>query len=171
MDISPYKYVERKENIVVLPAPAFADNVEAGLGILRGMAERTKELHQDKEKIAAFFLESGMSVAGVILPSSEFVREAYALVKEKLGGLCVADEVQVGLGRLGGECFFGWQKIMPKKKSCPKNHEYVYVPDIITIGKPFGNGMPLAALITRSEIANCLPKEYLHFFCLPSSKE
>ena len=55
------------------------------------------------------------------------------------GGVCIADEVQVGFGRLGTN-FWGFET-------------QVVVPDIVTLGKPIGNGHPLGAVITSAEIA------------------
>ena len=65
------------------------------------------------------------------------------------GGLCVADEVQGGFGRLG-EHFWGFQ------------FDDV-IPDIVTLGKPMGNGHPLAAVVTRPEIAEALAKNRGYF--------
>ena len=68
-----------------------------------------------------------------------YLKEVYAFVKEA-GGLCIADEVQVGFGRVGLH-FWGFelQEVMP---------------DIVVMGKPMGNGHPLAAVIVTEEIAN-----------------
>jgi 4-aminobutyrate aminotransferase-like enzyme len=65
------------------------------------------------------------------------------------GGLCVADEVQGGFGRLGHH-FWGFQ------------FDDV-IPDIVTLGKPMGNGHPLAAVVTRPEIAETLANEFSYF--------
>jgi adenosylmethionine-8-amino-7-oxononanoate aminotransferase len=94
--------------------------------------------------------------------------------------VCIADEVQVGFGRFGGKTFWGFQHThkqthKQKQRSPTSNNnsatssattaaaeeeeqeeeeEEAVVPDIITCGKPFGNGMPLAAVITTDKIAN-----------------
>ena len=65
------------------------------------------------------------------------------------GGLCVADEVQGGFGRLG-QHFWGFQFDDA-------------IPDIVTLGKPMGNGHPLAAVVTRPEIAEILANETGYF--------
>jgi len=65
------------------------------------------------------------------------------------GGFCVADEVQVGFGRFG-QHFWGFQ------------YDNV-VPDMVTLGKPMGNGHPLAAVVTRPELAEALAKETGYF--------
>jgi 4-aminobutyrate aminotransferase-like enzyme len=73
-----------------------------------------------------------------------YLAAVYREVRNR-GGLCIADEVQVGYGRLG-EFFWGVQ------------HEGV-VPDLITIAKAMGGGYPLGAVITRREIADSLTRE------------
>ena len=79
-----------------------------------------------------------MSVAGVILPPRNYLKSAYRHVREA-GGVCVADEVQTGFGRFG-ESFWGFE-------------QQDVIPDIVTMGKPFGNGFPLAAVVTTKAIA------------------
>jgi len=64
------------------------------------------------------------------------------------GGLCVADEVQTGFGRTGDH-YWGFER-------------FGVVPDIVTLAKGIGNGAPLAAVITRREIAQALAQR-LHF--------
>ncbi len=70
------------------------------------------------------------------------------MVRER-GGLCIADEVQVGYGRLG-HYFWGFE-------------QQGVVPDIITIAKGMGNGQPLGAVITRREVADSLEREGYFF--------
>ena len=72
----------------------------------------------------------------------------YGLVRS-FNGLAIADEVQSGFGRTG-EHMWGFQ------------HDHV-VPDIVTLGKPMGNGHPLAAVITTHEIAQAFNKQYGYF--------
>ena len=101
--------------------------------------------------VCAFFIESGMSVAGVILPPDGYLRECYRAVREA-GGVCVADEVQTGLGRFGRTWWgFEQQKV---------------VPDIVTMGKPMGNGMPLAAVVATRAISEAFAggPEYFNTF-------
>eukprot|EP00941_MAST-03F_sp_MAST-3F-sp1_P005280 g5280.t1 len=101
---------------------------------------------------AAFFVESGMSVAGVIVPPAGYMRKAFEHVRNA-GGVCVADEVQTGFGRIGTH-YWAFQA----SKGA--------LPDIVTIGKPFGNGLPLAAVVTTQEIANSFVNglEYFNTF-------
>ena len=68
------------------------------------------------------------------------------------GGLYIADEVQIGCGRIGTH-WWGFQA-----------YSTDLVPDIVTIGKPIGNGHPLAALITRPEIAQKFADTGIEYF-------
>jgi len=98
-------------------------------------------------KIAAFIAEPIQGVGGITEGSAEYFRQAYEIVRRH-GGLCIADEVQTGFGRTGDH-FWGFQ-----------NHGVV--PDIVTMAKGIGNGVPLAAVTTRREIAECLTQR-IHF--------
>ena len=66
------------------------------------------------------------------------------------GGLCIADEVQTGFGRIGKH-FWAFEA-------------YDVVPDIVTIGKPMGNGHPVAALITTKDIAEKFAGSGVEYF-------
>jgi len=97
--------------------------------------------------IAAFIAEPIQGVGGVTRGAPNYFREAYQIARE-YGGLCIADEVQTGFGRTG-EHYWGFQN-------------YGVVPDIVTMAKGFGNGVPLAAVTTRREIAEALTRR-THF--------
>jgi 4-aminobutyrate aminotransferase-like enzyme/Ser/Thr protein kinase RdoA (MazF antagonist) len=88
--------------------------------------------------VAAFICESLLSCGGQIVLPDGFLAESYKHVREA-GGVCIADEVQVGFGRVG-TAFWGFET-------------QSVVPDIVTMGKPIGNGHPLAAVVTTPEIA------------------
>ena len=87
---------------------------------------------------AAFIAETLPSVGGQIAFPAGYLANVYARVRAA-GGVCIADEVQVGFGRLGTH-FWGFET---------QNA----IPDIVVLGKPIGNGFPLAAVITTEEIA------------------
>ena len=96
-------------------------------------------------KIAAFLAEPINGVGGVTMGAPNYLGEAYAIVREH-GGLCIADEVQTGFGRTG-EHFWGFQN-------------WGVVPDIVTMAKSIGNGLPLAAVTTTAEIAQALTQRH-----------
>jgi len=88
--------------------------------------------------MGAFMAESYLGCGGQIVPPSGFLSRAHDATRNA-GGVCIADEVQVGFGRAG-------------------THTWAFesldvVPDIVTLGKPIGNGHPLAAVVTTPEIA------------------
>jgi 4-aminobutyrate aminotransferase-like enzyme len=86
----------------------------------------------------AFLAESLIGCGGQIVPPPEFLDAGHSAVRAA-GGVAIADEVQVGFGRIGSHMWaFEAQGI---------------VPDVVTLGKPIGNGHPLAAVITTPEIA------------------
>lgn len=87
---------------------------------------------------AAYIAETMPSVGGQIVFPPGYLLEAYRHVRAA-GGVCIADEVQVGFGRLGTH-FWGFQT-------------QGVVPDIVVMGKPIGNAVPLAAVITTRQIA------------------
>ncbi len=86
----------------------------------------------------AFMAESFIGCGGQVIPAPGFMPEAYAVVRAA-GGVCIADEVQVGFGRAGSH-FWAFEALN-------------VVPDIVTLGKPIGNGHPMAAVVTTPEIA------------------
>lgn len=98
-------------------------------------------------RIAGFIAESLQGVGGVTYGAPNYLSEAYAIVREA-GGLCIADEVQSGFGRTGTH-YWGFEN-------------WGVVPDIVTMAKGIGNGLPLAAVTTRREIAERLAQR-IHF--------
>jgi alanine-glyoxylate transaminase/(R)-3-amino-2-methylpropionate-pyruvate transaminase len=98
-------------------------------------------------KVAAFIAEPIQGVGGATQGAPNYLREAYAVVREH-GGLCIADEVQTGFGRTGDH-YWGFEN-------------FGVVPDFVTMAKGLGNGVPIAAVTTRMEIAQALTQR-LHF--------
>jgi 4-aminobutyrate aminotransferase-like enzyme/Ser/Thr protein kinase RdoA (MazF antagonist) len=97
-----------------------------------------KNIQERGRKVGAFIIEPIISCGGQIELPQGFLSKAYEYVRTA-GGLCISDEVQVGCGRVG-KFFWGFQL-----------HEVI--PDIVTIGKPLGNGHPLAAVACTQEVA------------------
>lgn len=90
-----------------------------------------------------------MSCAGQIEFPPNYLAGVFAEVR-RAGGVCIADEVQVGFGRVGTH-FWGFQT-------------QGVVPDIVTLGKPFGNGFPLAGLVTTRAIADSFAATGMEYF-------
>ena len=87
--------------------------------------------------LAGFIAEPILGCAGQVPLPNGYLKMTYELVREA-GGVCIADEVQIGFGRTGKFC--GWE-----------HHDVV--PDMVILGKPMGNGHPIGAVVTTSEIA------------------
>merc|ERR1740117_2221433 len=147
LQISPYKYDHvggpgKAPHVHEVPCPDTYRGRHRGASAAAQYAGYVKEACVSSlargTGVAAFFIESGMSVAGVVLPPQGYLKQCYEHVRAA-GGVCVADEVQVGFGRFGHHCW-GFQ-------------QQGIVPDIVTMGKPFGNGMPLAAVVTTAAIS------------------
>src|SRR6202050_2953259 len=89
--------------------------------------------------IAAFIAEPIQGVGGFITPPPEYFEIVYRIVKQ-YGGAFISDEVQTGFGRTGKK-WFGIE-------------QWEVTPDIITCAKSMGNGVPVGATITTSELAD-----------------
>ena len=110
-----------------------------------------QEMDEKRQHPAALILEPILSCGGQIELPENFLRRVYELVR-RAGGLCISDEVQTGCGRVGSH-FWGFQL-------------YGVVPDIVTIGKPLGNGHPVAAVACTEAVADAFANgmEYFNTF-------
>jgi 4-aminobutyrate aminotransferase-like enzyme len=115
------------------------DDKEAGAKYARHVADILEHARAEGRSVAAYIAETLPSVGGQIVFPPGYLREVYRHVRAA-GAVCIADEVQVGFGRLGTH-FWGFET-------------QGVVPDIVVLGKPIGNGFPLAAVITTKEIAD-----------------
>ena len=103
------------------------------------------------QKPGTFICESIQGVAGQVFMPDGYLKGAYQVVRGA-GGVCIADEVQVGFGRVGTHMWaFETQDV---------------VPDIVTLGKPIGNGHPIGAVVTTAAIAEAFVNgmEYFNTF-------
>jgi 4-aminobutyrate aminotransferase-like enzyme len=96
------------------------------------------EVERNGGKLAGFIAETFPSVGGQIIPPPGYLAQVYERIR-RAGGICIADEVQTGLGRLG-DFYFGFEQQQVR-------------PDIVVLGKPLGNGHPIGAVITTRTIA------------------
>jgi 4-aminobutyrate aminotransferase-like enzyme/Ser/Thr protein kinase RdoA (MazF antagonist) len=97
---------------------------------------------------AAFIAESLMGSAGNVVFPPGYLSTVFAAAR-RAGALAISDEVQVGVGRMG-DAFWGFEL-------------GGVVPDIVTMGKPLGNGHPLAAVVTTREIADAFDTGMKYF--------
>lgn len=160
IDISPYKFRKlagQKEWVHVAPLPDTyrgiyrADHPNPGQAYAQTVKDLIEEVQRKGHKISAFFAESLPSVGGqIILPEGYFAKVAEYV--RSAGGIFVADEVQTGFGRVGTH-FWAFQ--LQGENFCP---------DIVTMGKPMGNGHPLACVVTTAEIAGAFTANGVEYF-------
>lgn len=158
IDLSPYKFAGpggegRKSWVEVLPMPDAYRRPEKDPAVAAGAAAREAlaRVAAAGAKPAAFFAEAILSCGGQIDLPAGYLAAVYAAVRAA-GGLCVADEVQTGFGRVG-DAWWAFEN-------------QGVVPDIVTLGKPIGNGHPLAAVVTTPAIAEAFANgmEYFNTF-------
>ena len=144
VEISPYKFLGKggegaPSHVAVAELPDLFRGKYTGKGATeKYLSNLKKSISSLKQPISAFFAESIVSTAGQIVLPPGYLAAAFKMVRSA-GGLCVSDEVQIGMGRVGDK-FWGFEL-----------HDVV--PDIVTLGKPLGNGHPLAAVVTTPEVA------------------
>jgi 4-aminobutyrate aminotransferase-like enzyme/Ser/Thr protein kinase RdoA (MazF antagonist) len=150
IDISPYKFDGpggRGKKPWVHVAPLADDyrgayrrgDKQAGAKYAGHVAEILEHAQAAGRGVAAYIAETLPSVGGQIVFPPDYLAEVYQHVR-RAGAVCIADEVQVGFGRLGTH-FWGFET-------------QGVIPDIVVLGKPIGNAFPLAAVITTPEIAD-----------------
>ncbi|MEJ1222409.1 aminotransferase class III-fold pyridoxal phosphate-dependent enzyme [Sediminicola sp. 1XM1-17] len=147
IDISSYKFDGKggqgaPEHTHIFPLPdAFRGKYRGdhtGNSYADEVQRQILNIHGKGRNVGGFIIEPIISCGGQIVLPKGFLERAYEYVRAA-GGLCISDEVQVGCGRMG-KTFWGFQL-------------YDVIPDIITIGKPLGNGHPLAAVACTQEVA------------------
>ncbi|PKA82575.1 hydroxylysine kinase /5-phosphonooxy-L-lysine phospho-lyase [Ulvibacter sp. MAR_2010_11] len=147
MEVSSYKFDGKggggkPETTHILPLPDAYRGKYTGETAGSDYANYAKKyidsLYKEGKGIAGFIGESMVSCGGQIVPPSNYFKVVYQYVKEA-GGLCIADEVQTGFGRMG-KTFWAFEL-------------YNVIPDIVTMGKPAGNGHPLAIVVCTKAVA------------------
>lgn len=144
INLSPYKFNSaggngKPANVHILPQPdCLRDTSEAELPLI-------------DSNIAALLCEAMPSCGGQVVLPPQYLQRVYQAVRHA-GGVCIADEIQTGLGRMGTH-FWAFE-----------THDVI--PDIVTIGKPLGNGHPIGAVVTTRAIAEsfCNGMEYFNTF-------
>lgn len=148
IEISPYKHdgpggKGPPEYVHVVPMP------DPFRGIYRGQSSGLKyaaevktildEIRSNDKRVSAFIFEPILGCGGQIIPPNGFLSRSFKMVRDN-NGVCIADEVQVGFGRMG-ESFWGFET-------------QDIVPDIVTLGKSIGNGHPLSVVVTSEDLSN-----------------
>lgn len=115
-------------------ARRYAEHIDDAVAALGGRGIRP----------AALFVDSGFTSDGILTPPPEYLQDAVRRWRDA-GGVFVADEVQSGFGRPGSH-LWGFDV-------------HGVVPDVVTLGKPMGNGHPVAAVVTRGDIVDRFARE------------
>ena len=111
---------------------------DAGKKYAADVVNILENITNEKRGVSAFIAESLVGTGGQIVLPDGYLEQVYKHIRNS-GGVCVADEVQMGFGRIGTHVWcFESQNV---------------IPDIVTMGKPIANGHPMAAVVTTSEIA------------------
>ena len=157
VEISPYKFLGKggagaPSHVAVAELPdLFRGEFTGKNATEKYLNDLKKSIKSLKQPLSAFFSEAIVSTAGQVVLPPGYLAKAFEIVRAN-GGVCVSDEVQIGLGRVGDK-FWGFEL-------------HNVVPDIVTMGKPLGNGHPLAAVVTTPQIANAFNNgmEYFNTF-------
>ena len=120
---------------------------KAGVQYASLLDEAMDELDARGEGTAVFICDTIFDTQGTLEAPPDYFKEVYQRVRAR-GGLCIADEVQAGLARTGR--MWGFE-------------HYDVVPDIVTLGKPMGDGHPIAAVVTSEEIASKFTNSNVYF--------
>jgi len=130
------------KDVRVVPAPA------AGVNFTAAVAWAIADLERHGVRPAAFLADSLFSSDGVFPDPAGFLMPIVELV-HAAGGLYIADEVQAGFGRTGTH-LWGYQR-------------HGIAPDIVTMGKPMGNGLPIAGLVARQDVLEDFGRKARYF--------
>ena len=148
IEISNYKYMGEggkgeSKHIHSIPIPDIFRGKYTGLEsskeYVNEVAKKVDKIKSKGKSIAGMIIEPIISCGGQIELPNNFLKNTYQIIK-KNKGLLISDEIQTGFGRVG-EKFWGFQL-----------HDVI--PDIVTLGKPMGNGHPIGAVVCTKEIAD-----------------
>jgi 4-aminobutyrate aminotransferase-like enzyme/Ser/Thr protein kinase RdoA (MazF antagonist) len=159
IDVSPYKHAGPGGqgapdwvHVAPLPdtyrGPHKATDPQAGARYAEAVGEIIDGLTRRARRPAAFLAETCPSVGGQLVFPAGYLSNVYEYVR-KAGGVCIADEVQTGLGRMGTS-FWAFE-------------DQGVVPDIVVMGKPLGNGHPIGAVATTRSIATAFDNGMEYF--------
>ncbi len=159
IEMSPYKFdgpggfpqpsfIHKAENPDGYRGKFRYEDLQAGEKYAESVQQIIKDIAKKDKKPAAFICETLLGVGGQHPLPDGYLKAVYDHVRQA-GGVCIADEVQVGFGRVGST-FWGFQ--------LQQAH-----PDIVVMGKPMGNGHPLAAIAVTREIADAFDNGMEYF--------
>ncbi|WP_454746938.1 aspartate aminotransferase family protein [Ciceribacter selenitireducens] len=149
-EISPSSLRKRKPApfVAIIPAPAARDGMSVEASFAASVEQAIAELNSRGIGLAALIIDTIFSSDGIYADPAGFLKRATDAV-HRAGGLLIADEVQPGFGRTGGG-LWGFER-------------HGVTPDIVTMGKPMGNGFPMGGVVTRPEFLKRFCEETGYF--------
>ena len=147
IELSHYKFSNKggkgaSKNTHVFPLPdkfrGKHRGKSCGVKYVNEVEKIIKKMKSNGDLVGALLIEPIISCGGQVELPEDFLKNVYKIIRNE-GALCISDEIQTGLGRVGDK-FWGFEL-------------YDIIPDIVTIGKSFGNGHPISAVVCKKEIA------------------
>ena len=129
--------VDLGEHVRLVPAPDPLRMGDVAADFAAGVQAAIDDLRRHGIKPAALIVDTVFSSDGVFVDPPGFLAPAVAAIRAA-GGLFIADEVQPGFGRTGA-AMWGFQR-------------HALLPDMVSLGKPMGNGYPVAGLVMKPEV-------------------
>lgn len=147
--MSGYAALADRLQIFIYPVPAPCSAGEGNNGFLKGIEQALDTMAKQGVRFAGGIFDSFFTSDGLAIKPEGFLRQVVEMI-HKHAGIFIADEVQPGFGRSGTN-FWGFQV-------------HGAEPDIITMGKPMGNGYPTAAILIQSQLDDFIPDSYFNTF-------
>lgn len=147
--MSGYAALADRLQIFIYPVPAPCSAGEGTHSFLKGIEQALDTMAKQGVRFAGGIFDSFFTSDGLATKPEGFLRQAVEMI-HKHAGIFIADEVQPGFGRSGTN-FWGFQV-------------HGAEPDIITMGKPMGNGYPTAAILMQSQLDDFIPDSYFNTF-------
>ena len=153
MSTSTYSRKKRPDHIAAVEPPNLyrgtygSDEPDVGAKYAALVDDGIQRFEQNGQGLAAFMCDGIFDSQGGLEAPGDYFEHVYAKVRAA-GGLCIADEVQPGFGRTGR--MWGFE-------------QYGVLPDIVSLGKPMGNGHPVAGVVTTPAIMQKFAEKSFYF--------
>ena len=151
-DISPYDSggIVTAPNVRALEPPNSyrLSNTEIEENFTDGLRHCIKDLEDNGHRFAAFIIDTTLEANGIFAIPTTYLSKSQEIIREA-GGLFIADEVQGGFARMG-ETMWSFER-------------HNVTPDLITVGKPMANGLPMGGVIGTANLINQFFRQH-HYF-------